>query len=718
MRIASNCLVHKTPGIRLHRTVLLGAMLTLGLATLTPALGADPASSTPDVDTSKWACRFCTYDYGWTGQLDAGLGKVSADSYKFGEYTGLEKSGGYLLLGGDVKYRSKDGGFLDLKADHLGIGSRSVDADGGTQGEYEWHAGWQEIPQYLFNSGKTPFLGVGSDSLSLPANWVPGGSTSDMTNLGKDSHSVDIQNTRHIASLGVRVTPPASNWQYDVDFQRDTRTGNDMMGGSFLNTTTLLPESMDYRTDQIKASINYHTREWQVGFGYYGSMFHDANSALTWSNPFSPITPGATQGQLSLPPKNTYNAVSLTGAWQVGNSTRLMATASRGKGTQDATFLAPTLNSQLGAAALPQTSLNGEVYTLNYALRAYSNLTDDLNLTFDHTVNKRDNHTSQAAYQQVITDTYLADYATNIPYSYDRNLTDLIADYRLTSQVRLEGGLSHTGEGRTFRESASTQTNSVWASVRATPDPSVTTFLKAGHERRFSGNYTAVDYLFSDQNPLMRQFDLANRNRNQITGQLAFTPGTSWNTGITADYNDDTYDGTSIGLTESEGFDYTLSLGYTPTDKLNVNGYFTQQVTGWRQNGSQAFASPDWQGERDDHVKTIGISAEWADIVTDLNGGVDLSYSFARGITAVTSSGTTPAFPDITMRMQSLSLYAKYKVNARFAFRLDYQIERYVTTDWSLDGVSQDTVSNVLALGIYSPNYVVNVISLTAEYHF
>lgn len=695
------------------------AVLLVAAACLFAAIAhADQPSDTSSVDTSTWRCNFCTYDYGWMGQLDAGLGRVSNSSYRFGEYTGLKESGMYWLLGGNVKYRSKDGGFLDVSADHLGIAARELNADGGRQGAYEWFAGFQEIPQFLYESGRTPFSGLGTDSLALPTNWVAAGSTGGMSKLSQDSKAVDIGNTRRIASAGIRFTPPQSHWRYSVNFQRDTRTGNDLMGASFLNTTTQLPVAMDYRTNQVRATANYAVSTWQFGIGYYGSFFSDANNALTWDNPFLPIMPGATRGQLSLPPGNAYNAISLSGAWQALESTRFMATASIGRGTQDERFIAPTLNSQLAVAALPSTNLDGKVNTLNYALRAYSSPSQNLDLTFDYTLNRHDDHTAQNAYQQAITDTYLADYATNIPYSYSRTRGDLIADYRVSSRVNLEGGAAHTGEDRTFRDAAETRTDSLWASLRADPTGSVNTFLKFAHERRSSPDYTPVDYLFNAQNPLLRQFDLANRSRNQVSGQLGYTPSEHWSTAISGELNNDNYDGTDIGLTQSKDIEYTFTVTYTPADKLDLNGYFTHQVMAWRQAGSASFSYPDWYGERGDRIQTVGLSAERRDIAAGLDGGLDFSYSLARGATVVMTSATSPLFPDITMRLQHLSLYAKYSINAKFALRLDYQIERYATTDWSFDGVNPNTVSNLLALGIYSPNYVVNVVSVTAEYSF
>lgn len=688
----------------------------VGLSALSAAWADPPAPAA--VDTTDWLCTLCTYNYGWLRQLDAGLGNVSADSFKFGQYNGLEKSGPFWLLGGDVTYRSKDGQYFDLTGKNLGIASRDLSVDGGTQGEYAWYAELQEIPHFVAADGRTTFSGLGTSSLTLPKDWVTGGSTPQMTGLQQASQGVDIQDARHIASTGLKLTPPKSNWEYSADFQRDTQSGNQVLGGSFLTTTTLLPAPINYRTDQMHAAADYRDGGWQVGFGFYGSYFRDANAALVWENPFAALTPGATEGQLAGAPDNDFNAVTFSSAWQVFSNTRLMASASVGRGTQDAPFLAASLNGSLSTEQLPRTNLGGEVDTLNYSLRGYSSPLSNLDLTLDYSVDRRDNHTPQAIYQEVITDNYVAGDVTNIPYSFSRERADLIADYRVYSRIHLEAGASHEGDDRTFGDAATTRTDAIWTSIRGDLTSSLSASLKADHERRVSPDYTPVDYLFATQNPLLRQLDLADRTRDQTTGQITFSPSANWSAGLSAEDDDDRYDGTSIGLTQSKNIDYTIELGYAAAEGTSVESYFTQQSTAWRQAGSQSFTDPDWQAERDDDIQTVGISAKLPDLYLGLDGGIDLSYSFSRGATAVTTGGSGVAFPDISMRMQHLSVFAKYRINSKLAFRVDYQIERYVSTDWTLDGLSQDTVSNLLALGLGSPNYVVNVLSVTLEYGF
>ena len=79
-------------------------MTTYSPLFLLAALGVLSAAGTAaaQVDTSQWKCESCPYPKGATGTVDAGVGYVSDDSATFGNYTGLNQKGAYLVLGGDV----------------------------------------------------------------------------------------------------------------------------------------------------------------------------------------------------------------------------------------------------------------------------------------------------------------------------------------------------------------------------------------------------------------------------------------------------------------------------------------------------------------------------------------------------------------------------------------------------------------------------------------
>jgi hypothetical protein len=52
------------------------------------------------VDISDWICKYCVFEEGWSGEVEGGAGYVSDDSYKFGEYNGLQDKGAYPVANG------------------------------------------------------------------------------------------------------------------------------------------------------------------------------------------------------------------------------------------------------------------------------------------------------------------------------------------------------------------------------------------------------------------------------------------------------------------------------------------------------------------------------------------------------------------------------------------------------------------------------------------
>ncbi len=135
------------------------------------------AEDAPAVDTSRWACKFCPFEEGFSASVELGGGYVSDDSFKFGEYTGLNQQGAFAVANADARYRNRDGRWLDLSATDLGLDSRSLNIAGGKQGSYRLSFGYKELPHNISDTALSPFLGVGTGSLTLPSGWIPGATT-------------------------------------------------------------------------------------------------------------------------------------------------------------------------------------------------------------------------------------------------------------------------------------------------------------------------------------------------------------------------------------------------------------------------------------------------------------------------------------------------------------------------------------------------------------
>ena len=132
------------------RVPTLLALLVLGGG----AFAQEPVAG-PDV--SGWPCRFCQFESGSSGWVEPRLGYLSGDSFRFGDYTGLEDQGLFLDLGGAWRYRGEDGGAeaWDVHAERLGLDSRAIGVRGGRQGTYRVSLGYEALPHLVAADSRT-----------------------------------------------------------------------------------------------------------------------------------------------------------------------------------------------------------------------------------------------------------------------------------------------------------------------------------------------------------------------------------------------------------------------------------------------------------------------------------------------------------------------------------------------------------------------------------
>lgn len=692
------------------------SLAVLSALALTSAYATDNTTTPPDPGPST--CSSCPFTYGWSGSASLGLTNISGGNYPYGEYSGYYDKGPYLAADGTLAYRDKSGYFLDASGGNLGLDSRWIDITGGHQGQFELYSSFRQTPQYLFDTAQTPFLGAGGTNQTLPASWAYGGTTAQMTALAAAQQPIGIRNQRHTAAFGGEITPPTSNWDFAFNLRQDLQTGTEITGASFLATATQLATPVDYRTNQIDASAGYTRGKWQIRGGYFGSFFSDANTSVDWSNPFLPIAPGTNQGSMSLAPSNAFNQFSLTGAWQLFTTTRLAASLAYGRGTQDAGFIPTTINPTLAAAPLTVSSLSGLVDTGNYIVRLTSSPLRNLSLVGEYLIDRRDNQTARNIYQQVSTDTFLAANQINLPYSYDREVAKFTAAYRIVPQLKLQLGAAEQHDDHTFAAELATRTTSTWVEISSSFASSFDFSAKYSHSQRDLGSYRLIDAVPAADNPLLQQFDVANRTRDQWRATASYTPVSNLGLDFVVQQNDDKYANSPIGLTADKDFSATIDVSLKPTDASSIDTFVTHETIRSDQAGSQSFSVPDWYGSNRVTVDTIGLSGKWRDVFPSVDVGADISYSYSRELVAVDTGTAETPFPNNTVNYATLKLWSRYRVSPRCSVRFGYAYERLSTLDWSLYGIETDTVANVLALGVASPRYNVNVLDLRFQYVF
>jgi len=700
---------------RVRPTSLLAFVLIALAALPAAALAADAAGK---VDTSHWQCRFCPFPSGWKGHVRAGPGYVSNDSAKFGEYSDLDSEGLFLSLDSDVTYYGEDGRRWDVTARDLGLESRYLELSGGTQGSYKVTLQYDEIVHHASDSAVTPFVGAGGDSLALPANWKRAQTTGEMSALDGDLHSVGIGTRRQRVGVGLDI-PDAGHWDYSVNVTHEHRDGSKVTGASFLNTSTLLPEPVDYDTDQLTAQAGYTTDKWQLRFSYLGSFFSNANDSLTWDNPFTAVTEGADTGRLSLAPDNQFHQVSVSGSYKFGQRASFAGDVALGRMLQDQNFGAASANPRFAGVALPRNSPGAEVNTLTANGRlVVVPPVPRLSLTWDYHIDRHNNDTPTDTYQQVVADSFLGVARTNEPLSYARYTSGLRADYHLPSRRRLAGGLDYTYYERDYGADPRTQEYTGWAEFRTPLGETASFRLKASHGVRNGTGQGSDSPAVSQQNPLMTWYGIADRTRDNVRAGVDFSPLDWMTVSLIGERTWQDYGNTEVGRTDSREESYTVEASATPWEKSSVYAYITRERYATRQYNSQSYASPDWRGDTRDSFYTGGIGSQVKGIADKFALGVDLSYTRSLGATEISTAPADAGFPDYRARRFTARLQGEYQRTDNLSLGITVIYEHFTSKDWQLDGVAPDTVPHLLALGEQSPDYDVVVTVLTADYRF
>jgi MtrB/PioB family decaheme-associated outer membrane protein len=692
--------------------------VSLALAAQAAAVAAQedkPAAPTqPAVDTSQWVCKFCTFPKGWSGEVELGAAYVSDDSFKFAEYTGLEK-GGYAVGNLTAQYNNPDNAnHWDIFLTNLGFPYRAAEVEGGKQGSYKLRLYYNELPHRISDSAATPFIGTGGDSLVLPSGWVRAPSTGGMTALPGSLQEVDIENTRKRVGVGLSI--PVRDWEYGLNARHETREGTKRIAGAFLFSSAQMVAPVDYTTDDLEAAASYAGAKWQMKVAYQYSTFRDSNEALTWQNPFTALAAGADAGQLALPPDNQFHQLLASAGYQFSQQTRATANLAVGRMEQDESFLAATLNPNLAAVTPARSSLQGRVDTVTADLKLVSALTDKVRLDATYKYDDRNNKTPQDTFNWVTTDTLLATPRVNLPYSFTRNLFKLAADYRLAQSEKVSAGVDYDIYDRTFQEVDKTKEGTAWVKYLARQQDGSDMSLRYAHSNRDGTTYEPVPEISPPQNPLMRKYNMADRSRDKIGIRVTQIIAEVTTLGLDFDYARDDYSNSTVGLTNSNDLNIGGDLSFQVAKNTTFHVFANYEQINSQQAGASSFTNPpDWSVSNDDVIGTAGIGVKQKALAGKLDVGADYTASRSRGNTVV-STGTT--FPDLTSKLGSFKLYGAYRLTDAASVAAAYWNESYRSHDWQLDGVTPSTIPNVLSLGETSPNYNVNFVSLSLRYKF
>jgi len=399
-----------------------------------------------------------------TNTIEIGVENVSRTSAKFGEYTGLRKSGGELIgnfsvSGGDA-YNGGTQRWGIIGTD-LGTTSRALGGSISNQGLWDISIGYDELRHSISDTYQTPQQGsMGGNNFTFPATFGtfnaqanPSARTLDANQLGA-FHTEDVGTTRKNTSFGAGFNfNPQLSMKFDYNHLDQSGAklqafGN--QGGVTIasgigraEAVAILMSPTNYKTDTFNLALNWVGDKGHLTGGYYGSIFRDGYDSLSWENAMLQTTGfvGCPSGgactyqtnMASTAPDNQFHQLNLSGGYAFSPSTRLAGGLSYGRNTQDDSY-APGAVMQAGIGVLPQPSLDGLVKTTHADLKLTNQTTKDLVLSAAYKFNERDNRTASNVYEYIHLGGSPATHsydAVNTPYSNKKTQLELAGDYRL-----------------------------------------------------------------------------------------------------------------------------------------------------------------------------------------------------------------------------------------------------------------------------------------------
>jgi MtrB/PioB family decaheme-associated outer membrane protein len=688
-----------------------------GRAWFAPLVLLAPAISFAQVDTSDWACESCPFDEGYRAEVEVGATNASDDIARFGNYTGYDDIGTYGNVDGQGRYNS-DGYLLDYVIEDLGLDSRVFELEVGVPGTFEVQFAYRDLPFRRFDKTTTVFNPSSGDTLTLASGWVPAGTTDQMTRLSSSLQQRKVGTDRQIIDVGGDWTPGDAFRLY-ADFQRQTRDGIDISSAGNYTQAAFLPRWIDYETDQVDAGVQYRSDNVSLTLAYYGSFFTNQNPALRWETPFL-TTPGATTLQTAREPDNDFSQVSLAGNYRMeAGRTVIGFLVASGRGEQNADFLPYTINPNLVTSALPRSTLDAQVDTLNYAFTVTSRPIDRLRVKFAYRYDERDNKTPISAWDRVIVDVINSgEIEQNVPYSYDRLHTTVSGEYAISPKLRLSAGYERKEMNRDYQEVAEQTTDIGWGQVRWRPAAWLDLRAKGGTSQRGIDRYNDTIAVSLGQNPLMRKYNLAYRYREFGELVAAISPlelPVSFSASVL--FADDDYKESLVGLNGSEEFRATADISWAVSESASVYMVFGLDRIDAHQTGAEQFGFWDWSAFHEDDFDHMGVGMSWRPD----DSKFDFSFDYNRGngqtrIALDSLSGGPSTLPDLESTLDSVRAEASYAFSDRLDGTFHLRYERFELKDFAL--VSQTTLPTVLTLGAEPYDYDVYAVGIGIRYRF
>jgi MtrB/PioB family decaheme-associated outer membrane protein len=745
-----------------NHTILI-SLLTLTVAAAAPAAAQTPQTTEPaqapqaavaapkkEVPAAKDAS---TSANGW---IDFGVRgtNLSGDGARFERYRDL--GNGLFVDSLNIDHQT-NGWFSDLRGAHLGGLDQRLTGHLVRPGKLKIYGQWDQIPMLFSRTTQTMFVTTAPGVLRIPdliQSTVQATPSQITTMVQQFDRPFTLQLRRHVAEGGFEYMANR-DLTIHLNIRNTDKQGAIPYGGSFGHSSFVeTPAPVEHNLLDVDAGGEYVRGHALARVGYTASIFHNDITSFIFDNPYrlTDTTSAPSAGRSSLPPSSTFNDVNAMFRYTLPRRTVVMAYVSVGSLKDAGAPIMPnTINSATtGLLPLDRTTVEGAARTkgvnFNFSSKPVAYLAVNVKYKLFDYDNRTPvfNMTQRIAYDNAPSAIAATAPVESEPFGVKRHSFDADVTVTRGALANAGAGFSRIVEDRTFRLFSSTTENTARAVFDAVSTRWFTVRTKFEHSTKRG---VLDEEVFNDmtglpacaptnptacaEQPGMRHFDIADRDRNRFTVLGSVTPRSSIGLRASAATGHDNYLNSTFGLLDNKHRIYSAGIDLMPSERVIADFSYSFEKYDALSRSRQANPTVDffdparnWSTNGADRVHSVIGSLDFTKIHDKVDLRFSVDYNRARSLyvygTGPIADRTLPEETDVVastlppptqlplVKSETLrgTFDLMYSLTDRISVGFSYWYDQYRVTDFTLDAQANPTLDkgNALLLGyIYRP---------------
>ena len=684
-----------------------------------PAPAPAPAAAAAPLDDTR-----SLFDPTWRQfQIGGRLSSVEGDPARWQRYRDLRDG----VLFTNARYEhvwAATGQVFQVAADNVGWRDGRYVGVLERQGRFAITGSWDGIPQFYSVDTKTPYVGDGA-TLTLDdvtQRSIQNGQ-STLSAYVPQAPQFDLVERRDTGIVGATINP-TTQLQLTTSFKTQKHAGELPWGASFgFNNDVEVALPYTSRTNDFNLGAEWKNQRNMLRVAYDGSWFNNNDDTLVWDSPLrlddSSSAPG--RGRMSLWPTNQAQTFSVAGSSKLAARTQVTGFVSYGVWSNDSTLQPFTINSQLPVFALPRQTAEASAHVFSTNVGIVSRPADDWRVTARVRTYNFDNQMPATTITNYVSyDSSVNTSHTNGPLVYSHARGTLSADVTWTglSSLALGAGFARNHSGYVHRIYEDTDEDVFTLTADAVALPWGSVRAQAEFSDRAGSELDEALLVQIGEQPKMRHYDVANRQREKFTGQLDLFPSDVWNLSVNAGVGNDDYGDSYFGLQESSFRVAGLAFDVEHPNGIGGGASYTyERYAGLQRSRSASpgaeFEDPnrDWTADSTENVHYVSFYLTPPRMGRDTETRLVYDYSEARAnyIYAIPpGSPLVPPnqLPEAYNTLHELRAELRHRLSRQLAATVSYAFENFKVYDFALDPTVVDGIvqPSSLVLGyVYRP---------------